>query len=79
MLRSAEGGTMFIVLPEKLPERFTVEAVYHSSDSQTTLSSLSHGWRQFEHALAATRNSACVDAESKSGSTAYKETSARDS
>ena len=31
MLRSADGGTMFIVLPgEAASERFTVEAVYHS-------------------------------------------------
>ena len=32
MLRAAEGGIIFIALPEKLPERFTVEAVVHAAD-----------------------------------------------
>ena len=30
MLRSADGGTFYVVLPEKLPERFTIELKFHS-------------------------------------------------
>ena len=32
MLHTTEGGRIFVVLPEKLPERFTVEAVVHTGD-----------------------------------------------
>ena len=30
MLRGVDGGWMFVVLPEKLPERFTLEMNFHS-------------------------------------------------
>jgi OmpA-OmpF porin, OOP family len=65
MLRSAEGGLVFIVLPEKLPERFTVEAVYHSAvlTDPMFLYTVGNGNR-----FGCYPNSAFVDAEAKSGS-----------
>jgi OOP family OmpA-OmpF porin len=71
MLRSAEGGTMFIVLPEKLPERFTVEAVYHSPIASNSLKFHTGGGNS--NSFGCNPQSAWVDAESKSGSSAYKE------
>jgi OOP family OmpA-OmpF porin len=71
MLRSAEGGSMFIVLPEKLPERFTVEAVYHSPIASNSLKLHTGGGNS--NSFGCNPRSAWVDAESKSGSSAYKE------
>ena len=71
MLRSAEGGSMFIVLPAKLPERFTIEAVYHSPIASNSLKLRTGGGNS--NSFGCNPKSAWVDAESKSGSTAYKE------
>jgi OOP family OmpA-OmpF porin len=71
MLRSAEGGTIFVVLPEKLPERFTVEAVYHSPVTNNSLSLHTGGGNS--NSFGCNPISAWVEAESKSGSSAYKE------
>jgi OOP family OmpA-OmpF porin len=65
MLRSADGGTMFIVLPEKLPPRFTVEAVYHSP-VETNPMFLRTGGN--DNRFGCYPNSAFVEAEAKSGS-----------
>jgi OOP family OmpA-OmpF porin len=65
MLRSADGGTMFIVLPEKLPPRFTVEAVYHSA-VETNPMFLRTGGN--DNRFGCYANSAFVEAEAKSGS-----------
>ena len=70
MLRSAEGGAIFVVLPEKLPERFTVEAVYHSPVTTNSLSLHTGGGNS--NSFGCNPKSAWVEAESKSGSTAYK-------
>jgi OmpA-OmpF porin, OOP family len=71
MLRSAEGGTIFVVLPEKLPERFTVEAVYHSPVTTNSLKLHTGGGNS--NSFGCNPQSAWVEAESKSGSSAYKE------
>jgi OOP family OmpA-OmpF porin len=65
MLRSADGGTMFIVLPEKLPPRFTVEAVYHSP---VETNPMIFGTGGNANRFGCYANSAFVDAEAKSGS-----------
>lgn len=65
MLRSAEGGSIFIVLPEKLPPRFTVEAVYHSAVETNPLFLRTGG---NDNRFGCYPNSAFVDAEAKSGS-----------
>jgi OmpA-OmpF porin, OOP family len=65
MLRSADGGTMFIVLPEKLPPRFTVEAVYHSPVETNPMFFRTGG---NGNRFGCYPNSAFVDAEAKSGS-----------
>jgi outer membrane protein OmpA-like peptidoglycan-associated protein len=68
MLRTAEGGTVFIVLPEKLPPRFTVEAVYHSPSTGNPMS-LSTGGNS--NSFGCYMTSAFVQGESRSGSSAY--------
>jgi len=65
MLRSADGGTMFIVLPEKLPPRFTVEAVYHSPVENNPMFLRTGG---NDNRFGCYPNSAFVEAEAKSGS-----------
>jgi OOP family OmpA-OmpF porin len=70
MLRTMEGGKIFIVLPEKLPPRFTVEAVYHSPSVGNPMF-LSTGGNQ--NSFGCYMTSAFVHAESESGSSAYKE------
>ncbi len=66
MLRSADGGTMYIVLPEKLPPRFTVEAVYHSAVETNPMFFRTGGGNSNQFGCYA--NSAFVEAEAKSGS-----------
>ena len=71
MLRTVEGGKVFVVLPEKLPPRFTVEAVYHSPSIGNPMF-LSTGGNS--NSFGCYMTSAFVHAESNSGSTAYKDT-----
>jgi len=70
MLRTAEGGLVYIVLPEKLPERFTVEAVYHSPAVSNPMFLYTGG---NQNKVGCYMTSAFVEAESHSGSKAYKE------
>jgi OOP family OmpA-OmpF porin len=63
MLRAAEGGLIFIVLPEKLPDRFTVEAVVHTADPLVPMY-LSTGGN--DNKFGCYRNSAFVHAEANS-------------
>jgi outer membrane protein OmpA-like peptidoglycan-associated protein len=65
MLRSADGGSIYIVLPEKLPPRFTVEAVYHSA-VETNPMFLRTGGN--DNRFGCYANSAFVQAEANSGS-----------
>ena len=65
MLRTVEGGKVFIVLPEKLPPRFTVEAVYHSPSIGNPMS-LSTGGNS--NSFGCYMTSAFVHAEANSGS-----------
>ncbi len=64
LLRVAEAGEIYIVLPEKLPERFTVEAVYHSPTTAKPMAIYTGGNKNRFGCYPA---SAFVDAESKSG------------
>ena len=70
MLRTVEGGTVFIVLPQKLPPRFTIEAVFHSA-AETNPMELYTGGNS--NKVGCYETSAYVDGESRSGSAAYKE------
>jgi len=63
-LRSAEGGVVFIVLPEKLPDRFTVEAVYHSPTESNPMFLYTGG---NDNKFGCYFNSAFVHAEATSG------------
>lgn len=69
MLRAAESGKIFIVLPEKLPDRFTVEVLYHSPTATSPLRFSTGG---NTHSFGCYPTSAWVDAESKSGGKNYK-------
>jgi OmpA-OmpF porin, OOP family len=64
VLRVAEAGVIFIVLPEKLPDRFTVEAVYHSPTIAKPLAIYTGGNK---NRFGCFPSSAFVDAEAKSG------------
>jgi OOP family OmpA-OmpF porin len=72
MLRAAEAGKIFIVLPEKLPDRFTVEVLYHSPTATSPLRFSTGG---NVHSFGCYPTSAFVDAESKSGGKNYKKAS----
>ncbi|MEP7067227.1 MAG: OmpA family protein [Gemmatimonadota bacterium] len=72
MLRAAESGKLFIVLPEKLPDRFTVEVLYHSPTATSPLRFSTGG---NTHSFGCYPTSAWVDAESKSGGKNYKKAS----
>ena len=72
MLRAAESGKIFIVLPEKLPDRFTVEVLYHSPTATSPLRFSTGG---NTHSFGCYPTSAWVDAESKSGGKNYKKAS----
>jgi OOP family OmpA-OmpF porin len=63
-LRVAEAGVIYIVLPEKLPERFTVEAVYHSPTTAKPMAIYTGGNK---NRFGCFPSSAFVDAEAKSG------------
>jgi outer membrane protein OmpA-like peptidoglycan-associated protein len=64
LLRVAEAGVIFIVLPEKLPDRFTVEAVYHSPTTAKPMAIYTGGNK---NRFGCFPSSAFVDAEAKSG------------
>jgi OmpA-OmpF porin, OOP family len=64
LLRVAEPGVIFVVLPEKLPDRFTVEAVYHSPSTAKPLAMYTGGNK---NRFGCFPSSAYVDAEAKSG------------
>jgi OOP family OmpA-OmpF porin len=64
LLKVAEAGVIYIVLPEKLPERFTVEAVYHSPTTAKPMAIYTGGNKNRFGCFPA---SAFVDAEAKSG------------
>ena len=66
MLRSAEGGTVIVVLPQKLPPRFTVEAVYHSAVETNPMFFRTGGGNSNQ--FGCYPNSAFVEAEARSGS-----------
>ena len=72
MLRAAESGKIFVVLPEKLPDRFTVEVLYHSPTATSPLRFSTGG---NTHNFGCYPTSAYVDAESKSGGKNYKKAS----
>jgi outer membrane protein OmpA-like peptidoglycan-associated protein len=64
VLRVSEAGVIFIVLPEKLPDRFTVEAVYHSPTTAKPMAMYTGGNK---NRFGCFPSSAYVDAEAKSG------------
>ena len=64
LLRVAEAGVIFIVLPAKLPDRFTVEAVYHSPTTSKPMAIYTGGNK---NRFGCFPSSAFVDAEAKSG------------
>ncbi|MDQ2766923.1 MAG: OmpA family protein [Gemmatimonadota bacterium] len=64
LLRVAEAGVIFIVLPAKLPDRFTVEAVYHSPTTAKPMAIYTGGNK---NRFGCFPSSAFVDAEAKSG------------
>jgi OOP family OmpA-OmpF porin len=64
LLRVAEAGVIFIVLPEKLPDRFTVEAIYHSPTTAKPMAIYTGGNK---NRFGCFPSSAFVDAEAKSG------------
>lgn len=72
MLRADESGKVFVVLPEKLPDRFTVEVLYHSPTATSPLRFSTGG---NTHSFGCYPTSAWVDAESKSGGKNYKKAS----
>ena len=63
MLRAAEGGIIFVALPEKLPERFTVEAVVHTADPLVPMYIYTGG---NDNKFGCYKNSAFVHAEANS-------------
>jgi OOP family OmpA-OmpF porin len=64
LLRVSEAGVIFIVLPEKLPDRFTVEAIYHSPATAKPMAIYTGGNK---NRFGCFPSSAFVDAEAKSG------------
>jgi OOP family OmpA-OmpF porin len=64
LLKVAEPGVIYIVLPEQLPARFTVEAVYHSPSTAKPMAMYTGGNKNRFGCFPA---SAYVDAEAKSG------------
>jgi outer membrane protein OmpA-like peptidoglycan-associated protein len=73
VLRVAEAGVIYVVLPQKLPDRFTVEAVYHSPATTKPMAIYTGGNK---NRFGCYPSSAFVDAEAKSGMKASAKTAA---